>query len=76
MIKEMVKGEKEKMLERNLYIHNNPTWDIDKFRFHSSTTIGETNTESASNNGKDTPNPNPASTHTVNTIGPRSKSRK
>jgi hypothetical protein len=22
MIKEMVKGEKEKMLERNLYIHN------------------------------------------------------
>jgi hypothetical protein len=26
MIKEMVKGEKEKMLERNLYIHNNPSY--------------------------------------------------
>jgi hypothetical protein len=25
MIKEMVKGEKEKMLERNLYIHNRPS---------------------------------------------------
>ena len=27
MIKEMVKGEKEKMLERNLYIHNRGEWN-------------------------------------------------
>jgi hypothetical protein len=27
MIKEMVKGEKEKMLERNLYIHNKTAGD-------------------------------------------------
>ena len=41
MIKEMVKGEKEKMLERNLYIHNTGMYEhyLHKYFLRVSITI-------------------------------------